>query len=255
MGLIQELADLVGKLTFVGIVHEYEQGLYFRSGVVIEKRVRRVKPGDLAEMVVEERRVQGEVGRLGGALRRRAPGLPEGYRTTWSGRVLHPRRFSKVLRPGVYFHLPFIEHIVTDSRQERVLNLGYISVLTTDPGPECKAVVISCNLRYEVMNLYRAYTAVYDYEASLRYHTLSILAQKSLGKRYDEWQEPPTVATLEKQVIEELRKIVTEKWGLKIHQVYITDVTDARILKFVGEVPMAPSIPAPMVISPLLAAT
>jgi hypothetical protein len=255
MGLIQELADLVGKLTFVGIVHEYEQGLYFRSGVVIEKRVRGVRPGDLAEMVAEERQVQTKVRCLGGALRRRVVGLPEGYRTTWSGRVLHPRRFSKVLRPGVYFHLPFIEHIVTDSRQERVLNLGFISVLTTDPGPACRAVVISCNLRYEVMNLYRAYTAVYDYEASLRYHTLSILAQKSLGKRYDEWQEPPTIAALEKQVIEELRKIVTEKWGLKIHQVYITDVTDARILKFVGDLPMVPSIAAPVAASPAAATT
>jgi hypothetical protein len=38
-------------------------------------------------------------------------------------------------------------------------------------------------------------------------------------------------------VIEELRKIVTEKWGLKIHQIYITDVTDAKIVKFAGDVP------------------
>lgn len=247
MGLIQELAELVGKLNFVDIVHEYEQGLYFRGGVVIEKRVRGVKAAELAAVVAEEQRAQGAVGRAGMIFGRRTDSLADGFRQTWSGRILHPRRFSKVLRPGVYFHLPFIEHIVTDSRQERVLNLGYISVLTTDPGAECKAVVISCNLRYEVMNLYRAYTAVYDYEASLRYHTQSILAQKSLGKRYDEWQQPPTVVALEKQVIEELRKIATEKWGLKIHQVYITDVTDARIFKFVGEIPMVPSIAAPVV--------
>ncbi|HBB41668.1 MAG: hypothetical protein COW73_06810 [Nitrospirae bacterium CG18_big_fil_WC_8_21_14_2_50_70_55] len=249
MGLIQELAGMVGQLNFVAIVHEYEQGLYFRGGVVIERRVRGIKAGDLAELVAEEREVQTKVGRLRGAFRRRAPGLPEGYQVTWSGRVRHPHRFSKVLRPGVYFHLPFVEHIVTDSRQERVLNLGFISVLTTDPGPDCRAVVISCNLRYEVMNLYRAYTAVYDYEASLRYHTLSILAQKSLGKRYGDWQEPPTIAALERGVIDELRKIVTDKWGLKIHQVYITDVTDARIFKFVGDQPMAPSMGANLAVS------
>ena len=106
--------------------------------------------------------------------------------------------------------------------------------MTRDPDPETKAVIISCNLRYEVMDLYRAYTAVYDYEASLRYHTLSIVAMKSLGRSYNEWKMPETISTLERHVIEELRKIVTEKWGLRIHQIYITDVTDAKIYKLVG---------------------
>jgi len=66
---------------------------------------------------------------------------------------------------------------------------------------------------------------------------MSILALKSLGKKYDDWKDPATISALERQVTEELRKVVTEKWGLKIHQIYITDVTDAKIVKFVGEVP------------------
>ncbi len=242
MGLIQELVDLVSKLTFVAIVHEYEQGLYFRSGVVIEKATKGLKAGDLAQIKAEEKKIQSEIGRIRNLFSLQSSNLPEGFRKTWTGRVLHPRRFSKVLKPGVYFHLPIIEHIITDYKQERVLNLGYISVLTKDPEPECKAVIISCNIRYEVMDLYRAYTAVYDYKASLTYHSMSVMALKSLGKKYDDWKEPVTISTLEKQVIEELRKIVTEKWGLKIHQIYITDVTNANIVKFVGEVPDQPVI-------------
>jgi hypothetical protein len=237
MGLIQELVDLVSKLTFVDIVHEYEQGLYFRNGVVIEKATKGLKAGDLAQIKAEEKKIQSEIGRIRNLFSLQSSNLPEGFRKTWTGRVLHPHRFSKVLKPGVYFHLPIIEHIITDYKQERVLNLGYISVLTKDPEPECKAVIISCNIRYEVMDLYRAYTAVYDYKASLTYHSMSIMALKSLGKKYDDWKDPVTINTLEKQVIEELRKIVTEKWGLKIHQIYITDVTNANIVKFVGEVP------------------
>jgi len=235
MGIIQELAELTGKLNFVTVVHEYEQGLYFRNGVVIEKPVRGLKSVELDAIKMEERKVRQEVGLFRLIFRTHPGALPEGFKVIWPGRVRHQRRFSKVLRPGIYFHLPLIEDIVTDYKQERVLNLGYISVLTTDLDPDGKAVIISCNLRYEIMDLYRAYTAVYDYEASLRYHTMSILAQKSLGKIYDEWKEPGTIINLEKQVIEELRKVVTEKWGLKIHQIYITDVTDARIIKFVGD--------------------
>jgi len=240
MGILQELSDLISKFNFVAIVHEYEQGLYFRNGSAVEKPIRNMKPEELAEIRAAECAAKT---RSGGFRRRlpgnQAPATAEGFRKSWTGRLLHPRRFSKVLRPGIYFHLPFIEHIVTDYKQERVLKLGYISVLTMDPDPETKAVIISCNLRYEIMDLYRAYTAVYDYEASLRYHTLSILAMKSLGRNYAAWKKPETISTLERHVLEELRKIVTEKWGLKIHQIYITDVTDARIHKFVGAEPVS----------------
>ena len=49
MGWIQEFADLFGKLAFYKIVHEYEQGLYFRAGRVRERRLpnRSIKPKDL----------------------------------------------------------------------------------------------------------------------------------------------------------------------------------------------------------------
>jgi len=215
-------------------VHEYEQGLYFRRGVAVEKVGKDMKPSELLEIRLEEKKLAHQLGVKRFFGKSRAVTLPEGFKIGWTGRVIHPRRYSKVLRPGVYFHIPIIEHIVTDYKQERVLNLGYISVLTSDAEPDSKAVIISCNLRYEIMDFYRAYTAVYDYEASLRYHTMSILAMKSLGRKYNDWKDPQTITTLEKHVIDELRKIVTEKWGLKIHQVYITDVTDAAIYKLVG---------------------
>jgi len=235
MGLIQDLTDLLGKISFVTIVHEYEQGLYFRRGVSIEKPIRRLKADDLAEIEVLERAVREESGRFKAFLSIGKAEPPAGFRRSWTGRLRHQRRFSKVLRAGVYFHLPLLEHIVTDYKQERVLDLGYVSVLTSDPEPESKVVMVSCNLRFEMMDFYRAYTAVYDYEVSLRYHTLSILARKSLGMKFDDWKMPATIIELEKKVVEELRKLVTEKWGIKVHQVYVTDVTDARIFKFVGD--------------------
>jgi len=234
MGVIQEFVDLVSNLNFVAIVHEYEQGIYFRKGTVIERPIRGMKSRDLIGIKTEEKKVTKQLGVKRFFRRVTTSDLPEGFRISWTGRILHPQRFHKVLRPGIYFYIPFIEHIVTDSKQERVLNLGYISVLTSDPEPNGKSVVISCNLRYEIMDLYRAYTAVYDYEASLRYHTMSIMAMKSLGHNYSDWKNPATISTLEKHVIDELRKLVTDKWGLKIHQIYITDVTDATIYKFVN---------------------
>jgi hypothetical protein len=235
MGVLQEFVDLVSKLNFVTIVHEYEQGLYFRNGIALERPVKGITPRDLLEIKTEEQKIAKQLGIKRFFKKGKEVKLPEGFKIHWTGRILNiPKRYHKVLRPGLYFHLPIIEHIVTDYKQERVLNLGYISVLTSDAEPDSKAIVISCNLRYEIMDLYRAYTAVYDYEASLRSHTLSILAMKSLGRNYSDWKNPKTISSLERDVLEELRKIVTDKWGLKIHQIYITDVTDAVIYKFVS---------------------
>ncbi|EKD27677.1 MAG: hypothetical protein ACD_79C00638G0003 [uncultured bacterium] len=235
MGFIQELTDLISKLNFVTIVHEYEQGLYFRNGIAIEQPIRRFRSDDLDEIVTTENELQQKFGYFRHIFDKKGAKLPPGFKRTWYGKVIHQKRFSKILKAGVYFHIPLIEHIVTDYKQERILDLGYVSVLTNDPEPESKAVIISCNLRYELMDFYRAYTAVYDYVVSLRYHTQSILAEKSIGKKYEEWKNPDTIANLERQVIEELRKVVTDKWGLKIHQLYVTDVTDTRIIKIVGD--------------------
>jgi len=235
MGLIQELADLLGKISFVTVVHEYEQGLYFRKGISIEKPIRKLRGEDLAEIERQELEVRKKMGHFGGFFIPRRTALPPGYRRTWTGRLRHPHRFSRILRAGVYFYFPLIEHIVTDYKQERILDIGYVSVLTSDPEPESKVVIVSCNLRFEMMDFYRAYTAVYDYEVSLRYHTLSILAQKAVGKKFEDWKKPETIAEIEKKAVEELRKLVTEKWGIKVHQIYVTDVTNARIFKFVGD--------------------
>jgi regulator of protease activity HflC (stomatin/prohibitin superfamily) len=94
---------------------------------------------------------------------------------------------------------------------------------------------VSCNIRYELMDLYRAYTAIHDYEASLRDHTLSILAKHCRGKSYDDWKSPEVVKQVETSVLEELREVVTGKWGLHIHNVYITDNIACGMQRLVHE--------------------
>ena len=121
MGLIQELSDLIGQLNFVAIVHEYEQGLYFRRGIAVEKPIRGMKPEEVAELKTAERKAMKDLGAGRFLPGRRKARWPEGFRRTWAGSLRHQRRFSKVLRPGIYFHLPIIEHIVKDYKQERVL--------------------------------------------------------------------------------------------------------------------------------------
>lgn len=148
---------------------------------------------------------------------------PEGWIKGYTGVPLHPKRYerSKLLRPGLYFFIPILEVMVKDFKREKVLNLENITVPTVDA--EGQAIIISCNIRYELMDFYKAYNAVHDYEDSLKDHTLSILAAHSRGRTFAQWSNPDTIKELEQAVLEDVQSLVTEKWGLLVHKIYITD--------------------------------
>ncbi|MEK6938114.1 MAG: SPFH domain-containing protein [Nanoarchaeota archaeon] len=222
MGIIQELEDLLNKFRFQDIVYEYQQGLYIVLGTARERK-RKLKPEEEEKYRLLEEAVVEEKGLLA-FLPFRRPELPPEYKRSWvNGLPKHRERYSKILQPGMYFYFPGICTIVKDSAQERVLDLGAITVMTIDDAPT--AMGISCNLRYRIADLYKTYTAVHDYEDSLKIETLSRLAEASLGKGLNEWKAQSTIKGVEGKVAESLRELVTDKWGLEILNVTLTDVT------------------------------
>lgn len=225
MGLIQELADLVKKLSFFAIVYEYQQGLYFSKGIVVEKRLKRIKPEKEKKLEAEERELIKEMGGYSAFLPFRRPELSEDKKSLYrlsriTGLPLHKDRFSKILQPGFYFNIPVLDDIIRASQQEKPLDLGNIDVTTTDDPPV--AMTLSCNLIYELRDLSRAYINVDDYEGSLRIHALSLLSKFSRGKTLKEWTNPEVISTIERQTLVELRKKATYKWGLDVSDFIMT---------------------------------
>jgi regulator of protease activity HflC (stomatin/prohibitin superfamily) len=139
------------------------------------------------------------------------------------------------LRPGIYFHLPFVDSVVLEYNQEKVINLDNITVPTMDK--DSKVVILSCNIRYRMADFYKAYTVVHDFEKSLKDYTLAILAQNSRGKTYDDWKNPKIIERLQDKVLMELREVVTEKWGLEIYKVYVTDNVSCIVQRVLHEGP------------------
>lgn len=238
MGWIQELRDLIKEFSFYEIVYEYQQGLFFRAGKAIEVRRRSLKGSELEKIVAEEKQMINTItnNKWWKKLMYYLPfvkvKVPEKYkRSFWTGRLLHPNRFSKILDPGLYFFIPIIEEIVKDSQQEQVLNLESISIPTT----ESKTITVSANIRFYVHDYFKAYTAVHDFRKSLKDHSLSILSECSIGKSYEDWKKPEFIKSLANLVETELRKIVTRNWGISIQQVYITDHAESQYIKHVHE--------------------
>jgi len=236
MGFVQEIIDFFGKFSFYTIVNQYENGLYLRKGTLREKIDRGIKPSELENILSQERSIIKEKGWLN--LFFEKPELPQGYKRDWYGRPLSQKRFNKILKPGLYFHLPRVDRVVTHSIQEKVLNLGYISWMLPDKDSKnIKNIMMSCNIRYCVMHLDKAYMAVDDYEDSLKDHTLSVLALKCRGTPYEKWLIKEEVDRLEKEAEDELKKIATDRWGLKIFKINITDITSCIVYKVAGDGP------------------
>src|SRR3989344_990616 len=234
MGFVSELADLAKKLNCVRVVNEWEQGLYVHFGRIRERRIpdESIKPRELEEIVKEEQKVIEELGGEDSYKPFLRPKLPQGYYQDFvSGRPLHPKRFSRILPPGMHFYLPFIDQIIVDSMQERVLNLKTILVPVSGESGSTETRLLSANIRYKVDDLYLAVTAVHDYEESLKDHALSILAKQSMclpaafwtEGRSEEEGESKNLRKLSKEVAKELEKVVKKRWGLDILEVYITD--------------------------------
>jgi hypothetical protein len=239
MGWVQEIIDLFGKLKFFEIVYEYEQGLYFLNGTARERPIRSLKKSELEDIVKAEKETRKAIGGFSWYscyIPFARPELPEGYRRSKiHGGPRSPKRYAKNLKPGVYFNWPIISEVITRSQQETVLNLNNISVMTVDSGGDSRVMNVSCNIRYKLIDLYKAYNAVHNYETSLKDYTLAILAKHSRGKKACDWKDPVTINTLEADVEKELRNLVTDKWGLKIFKVYGTDIVPCNVQRLLCE--------------------
>lgn len=224
MGFILEFLDIFKKLSPVEIVYEYQQGLYLFLGKARERA---------RELTLEEEEHFSKLERETWAgYRRFGLPVPPEYRRSWvTGKPRHKDRYSKILGCGGYLLFPGLCNVIKASAQEKPLDLGSITVLSADDPPV--ALSISCNILYRLEDLYKAYTAVDDYEDSLKIETLSQLSECCYGRKLTEWKERATVREVQDETTKLLQESVTEHWGLKILDLTITDVAPSTTQRFV----------------------
>lgn len=232
MAIVQEIVDVLSKIAkFTDIVYEFEQGLYLRNGIVRERKRKRLSREDKTRIKAEE--IFLRKGSLLEYFPFRRPEMPEGFRRSWiTGFPTSNERYSKILDPGLYFFPPWIGYIHTDSKKEKPLDLKNTSTLTVDE--PSVTMNISCNLLYEIKDLYLVYTEVTDYEGSLKKQALSILSRNSRGKKFAEWKDPEKIKDLEERVLAEVQEKAAE-WGLNVYQVTITDNIPCKAYKFFAD--------------------
>ncbi|MBI2151129.1 hypothetical protein HYU21_00170 [Candidatus Woesearchaeota archaeon] len=167
------------------------------------------------------RRLGGRLGSLAFCNHFYKPELPKKFRYDGlCSAPKHKERFDEHLPPGVYFFRPFVDHLLKVPKNIKGLNGGNIVVLTMDDNH--RTVLVSCNLRYRIINLKKWYMFVDDHEKDLSEQSVSVLNACCRGKTFQQWKCPKFIQDLASDVKKKFTNGVRDEWGISILDVYIT---------------------------------
>ena len=133
----------------------------------------------------------------------------------------------KPLYSGMHFCVPLVGRIDVDQAVEQVFDIRAQSLTTSDG--VCTLVGVSVS--YEIVDPVRAQLRILDRDASLESETLRVVGAFVSGNSFDRCADSEWMLS---EVVKELRKVATVRWGLKIHRVGLTDFARHRVLRVLG---------------------
>lgn len=131
------------------------------------------------------------------------------------------------LSPGLHWMWPVVGEIVVIPVVEQVQDIRSQSIMTKDG----KKMALGLNIAYEVMDPVRAVYSVQDWDQSLGNEAIRIAGEYVLCHTAEEC----TADTMCKDLLRSIRKIATERWGLRILRVGRSDFTECRALRLMTE--------------------
>jgi len=137
-------------------------------------------------------------------------------------------RLKKSVGPGVYLLLPWVDELLYVNVMERVIDLRAQSITTADG----ESVAVSGAISFAVLNVEKAILNVEDFDATLQNYTLGVIAHYVNSKNFSEVIQ---VEKMAEGIVKLVRDRATREWGLKIHQVWITDNSKHKVIRVMGD--------------------
>jgi len=146
--------------------------------------------------------------------------------TEQGARITGGKRY-KIIGPGWYFVWPVVQYIVRMDVVTQVVDLPPQTVTTKDG----HGLVVSGTIRYRIVDIEKALFAVQDVDKAFSTLALGVILEYISTRNLSECGDIEAVK-------KELRRGVAEAasgWGLKIEQVYLTDLGKVRSLRLFGD--------------------
>jgi regulator of protease activity HflC (stomatin/prohibitin superfamily) len=139
-------------------------------------------------------------------------------------------KYTKNLKPGFYFFLPIVQHIeFTPSCYQEVDTL--IQTFSTRDG---KSVSISANVGYTIYNAAKWYTEVYNFDSTIERAIRKHLFRLLHALDYEDIRA--SIPALSVVLRDAIHAQATD-WGVRIHEVGLTDFVSAPTFRLLNEVP------------------
>jgi len=132
-------------------------------------------------------------------------------------------KYVKELIPGWYIFLPLIQTCEKIKVVTQVVDLRPQSVRTIDG----KEIILSGAVKYKVTSAKDAILNLYNYDANIQTLALGIIFDYVSSKSSEETE---FVNYLKQEILRGLRE-ASRGWGLKIEQIYLTDIGKVRNLR------------------------
>ncbi len=136
-------------------------------------------------------------------------------------------KWNKVITKGWFWYIPLFQRIIYMEVQTQVVDLRGQSVQSKDGS----SVVVSGAIQYSISDIYKAIFNVQDVDKSLETLALGIILEYMKNKNLEECHD---ITSLKNEIREGIHEAAFG-WGLKIEEVYITDLDRTFNLRLIGE--------------------
>lgn len=136
--------------------------------------------------------------------------------------VLRFGKYHRTCPPGFHWKIPFVEEFVSENTAITTQPVGPQTLTTLDD----VTIVVSGIVKYQVTNVERYQTQIWDQVDALRDVTMGAIRQVICAGNYS----PAAVAEQERRVLEIVRGEVNQ-YGFKIHRVTFTDYAKIKTLR------------------------
>jgi len=142
------------------------------------------------------------------------------------GVVLRAGPFKKIVKPGIYFKIPFIDEVIKDCVTTTTLTLPAQS-LTTNDGV---AVVVKGMIKYRITEIKVFLLDVSDVRDALSDTTQGVIAGLVTSNKWADLQTQEIDNTITKKA-----RVKAKKYGIEIEEVTLTDKTATRSIRLFNE--------------------
>lgn len=131
-----------------------------------------------------------------------------------------------MLLPGLHFFLPKYQRIEKVNVKYQEVDCQTQALETLDD----RSILLSVNVGYTIRDAVKWRTEVQSFDSTIERRVRGLIARAVLGMRWEDLRSAEALDKLCATVLSDLRRYGS-KWGVKFHNVALTDLSRARPLR------------------------